>query len=396
MTEIGTAPGFGSGLEGDTPPLSAQERSPDGFGDGDVLYASSAYVLHGVGVCKRISVPQEDLRSGSFGARDVFDGVDPGRTHAFVAFPFRREEPAEILVPESLRDSVATDAREESGAAAQAARSHGSVLRVHADSTPDAWCRRVEQLAARVEAQELGKAVLARRITVTADRPFSKVRFLRALATSFPAGVVFAFRDYLGASPELLVSRHGTAVRSRPLAGTLPAGHGADADRTAVAELLSSPRFRREHRIVVEHITDALAPVLPELTVDPEPGVLTLPTVHHLATSIAGRCEPGTDVLRLAALLHPTPAVCGSPRSTAYEVIGELESWRRGLYAGAVGWVDRNGDGEFSVAIRCAELTGRQAHVFVGNGIVAGSSPLAELTETRAKISRILAALVEP
>jgi len=331
--------------------LRPDERSPSDLGDGDLLYATTTYALRGVGVRKRILVPQEMLRTGGFGARDIFEDEDVDAAFAFVSLPFRRDEPAEIIIPEVMtRLESAAPAPERPAARSADAdprQRHGSVLRIRADSTPDAWCRRVERLVERLRSTELEKAVLARRITVTADEPFSKSRFLRALATSFRAGVVFAFGGYLGVSPELLVRRNGRIVSSRPLAGTLPRGQNEAEDEAAIAALLNSPRFLHEHGIVVEHIVGMLKPILSELVLGAQPAVLTLPTVHHLATSIDGCCDADTDVLRLAAELHPTPAVCGSPTSQAYAAIEELEGWRRGLYAGAVGWVDRVGDGEF-------------------------------------------------
>jgi isochorismate synthase EntC len=201
---------------------------------------------------------------------------------------------------------------------------------------------------------------------------------------------VFAVGDFVGATPELVVERLGTAVASTPLAGSAPVG--SEPARTA---LLRSAKDRLEHRVVVDAIAERLRSVVMGLDVPAEPHVLVAGPVAHLATPITGtlpHCSP-LSALHLAALLHPTPAISGFPDSAARRLIGELEGWRRHRYGGLVGWVDAGGDGRFWLSIRGARLQGCSATLAAGAGIVAGSEPDAELEETTLKLEAVLGAL---
>jgi menaquinone-specific isochorismate synthase len=209
---------------------------------------------------------------------------------------------------------------------------------------------------------------------------------------------VFADDGLVGASPELLVRRHGHDVWSRPMAGTFPRGATEDADRAAEAALATSAKNRLEHRLVVDAVVDGLRELGVDVTTVRGPEVARLATVVHLATTIAGtvRARPGCSALDLALRLHPTPAVAGVPRDAALAMLQELETFDRGCYAGPVGWVDARGDGEWAVALRCAELDGTTARLVAGAGVVAGSNPDAEWAETQAKLEPMLRVLVQP
>jgi isochorismate synthase len=201
----------------------------------------------------------------------------------------------------------------------------------------------------------------------------------------------------VGATPELLVSRFGDVVRSHPFAGTTPRTGVPEADARSAALLLASAKDRAEHRITIDMVLDAVLPFCSYVDSEPEPSIVSLANVQHLATLVEGRLSsPPASVLALVAALHPTPAVCGWPTADALAVIAELEGLDRGRYAGNVGWVDADGDGRFGVAIRCAEIVGNRARLFAGNGIVADSDPATELTETRAKLQAMLGAVVRP
>ena len=161
--------------------------------------------------------------------------------------------------------------------------------------------------------------------------------------------------------------------------------------------LLASTKDRAEHQITIDTVLDALLPFCSYVDSEPEPSIVTLANVQHLASLCEGRLSsPPASVLTLVEALHPTPAVCGFPRDRALDAIARLEGFDRGRYAGTVGWVDRAGNGRFAVSIRCAEVTGPSARLFAGNGIVADSDPTAELIETRAKLNALLTALVRP
>ncbi|MFI5053710.1 MAG: isochorismate synthase MenF, partial [Acidimicrobiia bacterium] len=203
---------------------------------------------------------------------------------------------------------------------------------------------------------------------------------------------VYAIEGFVGASPELLVRRVGTIVESRPVAGTSL----ADGEESLRA-LAASVKDTREHRYVVDAIVAALGERCEELTVEAIPEVAVFGPVAHLATPIRGRlCEPAPNALELARLLHPTPAVGGTPRRPALDAIRALEGFDRGRYAGPVGWVDARGDGEWAIALRGAEIEGTRARLVAGAGIVAGSDPDAEWAETQAKLEPMLRALIRP
>jgi menaquinone-specific isochorismate synthase len=242
--------------------------------------------------------------------------------------------------------------------------------------------------------------VLARDLIVAADEPLDPRRLLRRLAARFPDCWTFAVDGLLGATPELLLRRTGRELSARVLAGTVPRGAGADDDRLAAA-LLGSAKDRAEHELAVDSLVSALQPYCTSLTAPVEPELLTLANVRHLATDVTGtqaRTGPRSraGLLELIGAVHPTAAVGGTPTAEAVAVIGQLEAMDRGRYAGPVGWLDANGDGEFGLALRCAEISPADpctARLFAGCGIVAGSDPAAELAETQAKFAAFQAAL---
>jgi menaquinone-specific isochorismate synthase len=263
---------------------------------------------------------------------------------------------------------------------------------------PATWCAAVEGALDRIDAGELAKVVLARDLLVTAEEPIAPGRLLRRLAARFPDCWTFAVDGLVGATPELLLRRTGRELSARVLAGTAPRGAGPDDERLADA-LLRSGKDRTEHAYAVRSLVDALRPFVSSLDVPEGPALLTLPNVRHLATDVRARQhrDGAAGLLDLVGAVHPTAAVCGTPTDRAAALIDELEGMDRGRYAGPVGWLDARGNGEFGLALRCAELTGaengRQARLFAGCGIVAGSDPAAELAETQSKFAAVQAAL---
>ncbi|MEV3926145.1 isochorismate synthase [Actinomadura coerulea] len=231
----------------------------------------------------------------------------------------------------------------------------------------------------------LGKVVLARDLTVRADTPIDARVLLQRLAARFPGCYTFSCAGMVGATPELLIRRTGGDIESLVLAGTTARGDTPADDHARAARLFTSPKDREEHRYAAEMVRDALTPLCAHLTIPDEPELLTLPNVLHLASPLRGRLAADRSVLDVVAALHPTPAVCGTPTDTAMDLIRELEGMDRGRYAGPVGWVDARGDGEWGIALRCAEIDGTRARLFAGCGIVADSDPDAELAEARAK-----------
>jgi menaquinone-specific isochorismate synthase len=250
----------------------------------------------------------------------------------------------------------------------------------------DEWRDAVTGALDLIAAGVLEKVVLARAVRVEADQAVEPRAVLRELQRTQPGCTVYGASGFVGASPELLVRKRGSDVVSRPLAGT-----GTDA-----ARLVASPKDAREHEIVVDAVSERLAMHCGAVRAE-GPVPLGLVDVTHLATTVSGRCHDArTSAVDLARALHPTPAVAGTPRAAALDVIRQLERHGRGRYAGPCGWVDRRGDGEFVVALRCGALNGASAVLHAGAGIVAGSDPDAEWLETQQKLEPILRALVRP
>ena len=246
---------------------------------------------------------------------------------------------------------------------------------------------------------EITKAVIARDILVESSQPIAVHALLRRLKASFGSSYRYSIDGLVGASPELLVARQGDVVSSHPLAGTAPRTGNPITDDQLAQQLRASAKNQIEHRVVIDMVHDTLLPWCSYLDWQPEPDVVAVANVQHLGTLIEGRLsQPIPHVLQLVEALSPTPALGGFPRDAALRLITQHEGMQRGRYGGAVGWCDRDGNGTFAVAIRCAELTRdrRTARLFAGGGIVAESEPLAELAETQAKFQAMLSALVRP
>ncbi len=262
------------------------------------------------------------------------------------------------------------------------------------------FLRRVAAAVAEVRSGTLDKLVLAREVTVRANRPLRQSDLLGRLRALHPSCLAFALDGFIGATPELLIAREGAEISSHPLAGTAARSGDVAADRRSEAALLASAKDRAEHRAVVDTIATALGPLTTRLEVPAEPQILELRNVSHLATKICGQLRPLDDVypsaLELVACLHPTPAVAGTPVDAAIDYLAKLEDLDRDRYAGPVGWMDSNGDGEWHLGLRCALVSGATARLFAGVGIVADSDPAAELAETQLKLQAFLAAAVRP
>ena len=255
------------------------------------------------------------------------------------------------------------------------------------------WRGAVEAILGEIGAGRLDKAVLSRQVLLEADRPFGRASLLGRLAARGSGAYLYASGGFVGASPELLVARSGGTARSRPLAGTVPRGAGAAEEARQLARLRSSAKEALEHRLVVDAVAGALAKAA-DLVEVAATQIVSLPTVAHLATEVTATLgDAPPTALDLLALLHPTPAVAGTPREAAVELLARLEPSGRGLYAGPVGWMDASGDGEWAVALRCATLAGRRARLYAGAGIVAGSDPDAEWDETTSKLRAIFEVL---
>jgi len=259
-------------------------------------------------------------------------------------------------------------------------------------SRPDraAWDRIVGLFAGAVGRGRIDKVVLSRRVTYRAGAALDIEAALRHLALTAPESTTFAFGrqgvTFLGATPERLVHTAGRAFETAAIAGSAARGRNAAEDAKFAAALLASEKDHEEHAVVVEMLRSSLAPIVDELHVAEAPGILPLKHVQHLVTLITGRLRDEEGLLALAERLHPTPAVGGAPRDVALEMIAEHERVDRGWYAGPIGWLGADGDGELMVALRCGLVAGAEATLFAGCGIVADSDPAREWEESRLKL----------
>jgi len=375
----------------DAPDDLLDALGPDGFA---WLRDGCGFVT--TGVAARVAPGDAAALLGSIEHDDELDRPGTGPL-ALGALPFAPDSSAKLLIPARI---VGRDRDGRGWITELGPRLHVSpppaeppdAFTVRDLTSREHWHEAVETALEAIARGELEKVVLARRVEIEADRPFDPRTVLARLRSQQPGCFVYAGDGIVGASPELLVRRQGRVVESIPMAGTATAS-----DAAAIEALRTSAKDAREHRPVVDAIVAALRPLCEHLDAVPEPEVAVFAMIAHLVTPIRGMLRtPAPDALALALAMHPTPAVGGSPRSTALEVIARLEGHPRGQYAGPVGWVDARGDGEWAVALRGATIDGARALLLAGAGIVAGSDPDAEWHETEAKLEPMVRALVRP
>jgi menaquinone-specific isochorismate synthase len=377
-----------------------------------VLLERSRVGVAGRGVAARVTVGSVDDVLGAIEVDDPV-GVPGTGPVAFGALPFRPDPEAALVIPEVVwgraddgtrwvttigpADAPPADPAVLCTPAAATARPLPQRVTVRPARPAEWWCELVAQATKAMRdapSGGLAKVVLAREVLVEADVPFDRAVLLRRLRAAYPGCFLFHVDGFLGASPELLVGRAGDVVRAQPMAGTAPRGGDPAADARLAAGLLSSATYRHEHQITIDMVFDTLIPWCSYLDYEPEPSVVGVANVQHLATLVEGRLsQPAPSIVELVRALHPTPAVNGWPREAALAWIAAHEGFDRGRYAGTVGWVDGRGNGTFAVGIRCADVEGASARVVAGNGIVADSDPDAELAETQVKLQALLAAL---
>jgi isochorismate synthase len=260
-------------------------------------------------------------------------------------------------------------------------------------STAD-WRTEVEEALGAIAQGDLTKVVLSRSVVVTtelAPNPFDLVDHLRE---TYPQCHVFVWQvgesTLVGASPELLLAMAGQSVRVNPLAGSARRGEGEADDRALGEALMHSAKDRHEHDLVVQDIAARLGPVVKELHIPAQPSLRRMATVQHLSSEIVGRTAHSIDPLDLVSIMHPTPAVGGTPRSAALAFVDKIEGIDRGWYAGGIGWLTADGDATFAIPLRCALIRGNTATLYAGAGIVGESRPESELDETRLKFRPML------
>ena len=261
-----------------------------------------------------------------------------------------------------------------------------------------AWQSQVSSAINAIKSNKLEKVVLARDVTATSKTEISIRSLLQRLEIEYPSTWIFLVDGLIGATPELLVRLSKSLVTSRVLAGTIRKSGNEDRDLTLAASLAKSSKDLEEHEYAVRSVADALAPFCSSTNVPEAPFVLHLSNVMHLATDVTGVLNDSakqSDIFTLIAQLHPSAAVCGTPALEANKLIDELEQMNRQRYAGPVGWIDANNDGEIAIALRCGQLSNdkKSIRIFAGCGIVAGSDPATEFAESQAKLMPMRTAL---
>ncbi|MDO9436925.1 isochorismate synthase [Hydrogenophaga sp.] len=379
---------------------------------GDQLFASPSGTLLGQGVACAIApdAPRQTTRAAAARALNAQVQAllhEAEHTHgiqrpvAMGAVPFDVRRPARLSVPRQLHIGQAPQAGD-----ALAAPLHVKAERATPSPDPAVYEAAVVDALARFQRGELDKVVLARALDLQLDHAPDRRALLGRLAQKNLNGYTFAIAlpdgeghgrepaAFIGATPELLVRRVGTRVVVNPLAGSAARRALPDEDQLAGQRLLASAKDRREHAVVIDAVVQALKPLCRTLHMPEGPSLLATDALWHLSTTLTGElADPATTALDLALALHPTPAVCGQPVDRAFSVIEALEPVDRGLFAGFVGWCDAQGDGEWAVSLRCAELRGRSLRLHAGAGIVPGSDPRSESQETGTKFRTMLSAL---
>lgn len=346
------------------------------------------------------SVRTQGARATFTSAEAAVDALRRGGAEMVVgAIPFDSDTPAALTVPESI---IREDGPLEPHAFYRNQSLNSRV--VGFDPEPEEHLRRVEAAIGTIETSKLEKVVLARAVDIEFAAPIDP-RLVAArlidlsvnrdgfIADLSPAGRPGAM--LVGSSPEVLIKRQGSTVSAFPLAGSTPRRANKAADHIASQDLLHSAKDLLEHSFVVEHLRRILEPLCSSLDIPETPQLIHTSEMWHLGTPVTGTLrDKELTALELAEVVHPTPAICGTPTEAAQALIETAET-DRGFYAGTVGWCDSSGDGEYMVAIRCAEVTGDglSARAWAGGGVVGASNAQAELEETTAKLQTILRAL---
>jgi isochorismate synthase len=344
------------------------------------------------------------------------DGVDAPPGTGIVALgtlPFDRTAPAQLDVPRYVvtqtKDGQAwltspegsPDFRESLRGQVAPTQAPQSLRSLTYQPTPDEYAHNVALAVEILRRKEIDKVVLARAVLGSVPEPLDGAAIAARLRVREPICTIYSLpttggRRYVGASPELLVRRVGATFQCNPQAGTiaLPPNEAPDDYQTW---LLGSTKNLHEHGVLVDDLVQQLSRSYDEITAEPNPSIVTLRTIAHLGTWVSGLRHDGAtapDALELLRLLHPTAAVGGIPRNDAYELIVRLEQHDRGHYAGPLGWLDANGDGEWWIGIRGVIINGTQFEAWAGAGIVSESDPIAEREETKDKLAVVLSSVL--
>ncbi len=364
--------------------------------------------LVGFGVYKKYEVSGEDRFKeaykwwqqilSEFTIQNNVHGIGTGPI-LFTSFAFDPKDTSELIIPKIIigqrngkswitwiGDQKQPDIRK-----IEISSQSGEITWANGTVEEEKWRNQVSKAIDAIKSGRLEKVVLARDLKANSTTKIDLNNLLQKLEIEYPSTWVFLVDGLVGATPELLVRLNKSLITSRVLAGTIQKTGNEDRDLALAASLAKSSKDLEEHEYAVKSVADSLAPFCSSTNVPESPFVLHLSNVMHLATDVTGVLNDSAkqaDIFTLIENLHPTAAVCGTPTNVAKKLISELETMNRSRYAGPVGWIDAQGDGEIAIALRCGELSDdyKSIRIFAGCGIVAGSDPITEYAESQAKL----------
>ena len=371
--------------------------------------------LVGFGVYKKYEVSGEDRFKeahkwwqqilSEFTIQNNVHGIGTGPI-LFTSFAFDPKDTSELIIPKIIigqrngkswitwiGDQKQPDIRK-----IEISSQSGEITWANGTVEEEKWRNQVSKAIDAIKSGRLEKGVLARDLKANSTTKIDLNNLLQKLEIEYPSTWVFLVDGLVGATPELLVRLNKSLITSRVLAGTIQKTGNEDRDLALAASLAKSSKDLEEHEYAVKSVADSLAPFCSSTNVPESPFVLHLSNVMHLATDVTGVLNDSAkqaDIFTLIENLHPTAAVCGTPTNVAKKLISELETMNRSRYAGPVGWIDAQGDGEIAIALRCGELSDdyKSIRIFAGCGIVAGSDPITEYAESQAKLMPMRTAL---
>ena len=387
------------------PELGQDQEITSWVRGGDGLVGIGVYKRHVVSGSDRFLQAQKWWRS-SINELDIRNNLHGSGTGPilFTSFSFDPTEESQLIIPKVVigqrnGKSWITWIGDNPQPQLQSASQARTLLNLSwSGSNGDVWQERVARAIEKIKGGKLEKVVLARFTTATSDSPIESRALLKYLSNEYPSTWIFSNTGLVGATPELLVRLSKSLITSRILAGTIRKTGDDQRDLALAGSLARSSKDLEEHEYAVRSVADALAPFCSSMNVPESPFVLHLSNVMHLATDVTGVLSDHStpsDIFELAARLHPSAAVCGTPTEVAKRTIDEIEGISRGRYAGPVGWIDAKGDGELGIALRCGQISNdkKSIRIFAGCGIVAGSDPEREYAESQAKLLPMRSAL---
>ncbi|MFM7495740.1 MAG: isochorismate synthase MenF [Candidatus Nanopelagicus sp.] len=371
--------------------------------------------LVGFGVYKKYEVSGEDRfkeahkwwqqKLAEFTIQNNVHGIGTGPI-LFTSFAFDPRETSELIIPKIIigqRNGKSWitwigDQKQPDIKKIEISSQSGEITWANGTVEEEKWRNQVSKAINAIKSGQLEKVVLARDLKANSSTKIDINNLLQKLEIEYPSTWVFLVDGLVGATPELLVRLNKSLITSRVLAGTIQKTGNEDRDLALAASLAKSSKDLEEHEYAVKSIADSLAPFCSSTNVPESPFVLHLSNVMHLATDVTGVLNDSAkqaDTFTLIENLHPSAAVCGTPTNVAKKLISELETMNRSRYAGPVGWIDAQGDGEIAIALRCGELSdgNKSIRIFAGCGIVAGSDPITEYAESQAKLMPMRTAL---